>query len=240
MSPDSRQHRGAHPADRRLFAEDQLPALREATSELSWLLGRDYSIKSALKLVGDRYSLTERQRLAVSRAACSDQQQDLRRAHCLPLESIRGESLMIDGFNLLITLEAALSGGAVFICRDGCLRDLSGVHGSYRAVLETETAIRLAGEVLEQFGCARAKWLLDAPISNSGRLAAKITALARGNGWPWETRTLNNPDVEITASSGIAISSDSVILDRTGRWINLGYHIVSQRLPDSWIVDLRC
>jgi len=240
MSPDSRRHRGAHPSDRRLFAEDQLPALREATSELSWLLGRDYSIKSALKLVGDRHSLTDRQRLAVSRAACSDQQRDVRRAQCLTLEGVKGESLMIDGFNLLITLEAALSGGAVFICRDGCLRDVSGVHGSYRAVLETETAIRLASEVLEQFACVRATWLLDAPISNSGRLAAKITALARANGWPWETRTLNNPDVEITASSGIAISSDSVILDRTSRWINLGYHIVSQRLPDSWIIDLRC
>jgi hypothetical protein len=31
-----------------------------------------------------------------------------------------------------------------------------------------------------------------------------------------------------------------VILDRTSRWINLGYHIVSQRLPDSRIIDLRC
>jgi hypothetical protein len=146
---------------------------------------------------------------------------------------------MIDGFNLLITLEAALSGGVVFICRDGCLRDLSGVHGSYRAVLETEAAIRLTGEVLQRFESAGATWLLDAPISNSGRLATRIAEMARANGWPWEARTVNNPDTEITVSAGIAISSDSVILDRARAWTNLGYYIVSQRLPDSWIVDLR-
>src|SRR5215467_4818790 len=105
MSPDSRKHRGAHPADRRLFTEDQLPALQDATSELSWLLGHSYSMNSALKLVGDRHSLTERQRLAISRAACSDEQRQHRKAHCLPMERITGEPVTIDGFNLLITIE---------------------------------------------------------------------------------------------------------------------------------------
>jgi len=239
MSPDTRRHRGAHPADRRLFGEDQLPALREATSDLSWLLGRGYAMNSALKLVGDRLSLTERQRLAVSRAACSDGQRDFRMANCLPVESIGGEALAIDGFNLLITIEAALSGGVLFVCRDGCVRDLSGVHGSYRSVLETETAIGLAGAVLERFAPASAVWLLDAPISNSGRLAAKIAGVARAHGWPWSAKTVNNPDVEIAASGGIAISSDSVILDRVSRWVNLGYYLVTHHLSDSWIIDLR-
>src|SRR5205814_1075744 len=58
--PDIRKHRGAHPEDRKLFADDQLPALRTAVRELSWLLSRDYSIKAALKLVGDRHALAER------------------------------------------------------------------------------------------------------------------------------------------------------------------------------------
>lgn len=71
--PDIRKHRGAHPEDRKLFSDDQLSALRTAVSELSWLLTRDYSMKGAVKLVGDRHALTARQRFAVSRAACSDQ-----------------------------------------------------------------------------------------------------------------------------------------------------------------------
>ncbi|HKC63808.1 MAG TPA: DUF434 domain-containing protein, partial [Pyrinomonadaceae bacterium] len=102
MSPDKRQHRGAHPADRELFAQENLWRLRAAISELSWLLNRGYAMKAALKLVGDQYNLTERQRLAVSRAVCTDAQRRLRGAHCLPVQTIENEDLVVDGFNLII------------------------------------------------------------------------------------------------------------------------------------------
>jgi hypothetical protein len=37
-----------------LFADESIPALRLATSDLSWLLTRDYAAASALKLVGEQ------------------------------------------------------------------------------------------------------------------------------------------------------------------------------------------
>src|SRR5205823_2381462 len=153
--------------------------------ELSWLLTRGYPIHASLKLVGDRYGLGERQRVAVSRAACSDTSRAKRQANRLPLESIADESVIVDGFNLLITVEAALSGGAILVCRDGCLRDLASVHGSYRHVQETEAALCLLGETLQTFAPATVEWLLDRPISNSGRLAQQIRDLAAQRSWPW-------------------------------------------------------
>src|SRR5213592_911125 len=116
--PDIRKHRGAHPEDRRLFAAEQVPVLRLAVGELSWLLTRDYSLKGALKLVGDRYTLTDRQRLVVSRAACSDQSKERRAATLITSEEAASQGLIIDGFNLIITVEAALSGGVLILCRD--------------------------------------------------------------------------------------------------------------------------
>jgi hypothetical protein len=77
--------------------------------------------------------------------------------------------VLVDGFNRLITIEAALSGGALLLCRDGCLRDLASVHGSYRSVQETDEAIRIAGEVLGDLGPAAVSWLRDSPVSNSVR-----------------------------------------------------------------------
>jgi uncharacterized protein YyaL (SSP411 family) len=53
--PDRRRHRGPHPKDPELFAPRHWPTLRRAVADLSWLLGRGYSEKAALKLVGDRY-----------------------------------------------------------------------------------------------------------------------------------------------------------------------------------------
>ena len=72
--PDKRIHRGPHPADAKLFVPAAISDLRSALADFSLLLTKGYAEKSALKLVGDRFSLTERQRLAIMRSACSDQQ----------------------------------------------------------------------------------------------------------------------------------------------------------------------
>jgi hypothetical protein len=236
--PDIRKHRGAHPADRKLFADDQLPALRVSVGDLSWLLTRGYSMKAALKLVGDRHALTDRQRLAVSRAACSDQSQGHRAASKLSVETMAGKELILDGFNLIITIEAALSGGVLIHCRDGCIRDLSGVHGSYRSVNETDQAISLIGMALEDLRPKSVSWLLDRPISNSGRLAKRIRDLATENGWNWIVEVLFNPDAEIITSGRVVISSDSHVLDKTDRWINLTSYLLDERLKKFWLIDL--
>ena len=238
MSPDRRRHRGAHPEDARLFDGAWLPALRVATSELSWLLSRGYQSKSALKLVGDRHALRERQRLAVARAACAEEGLERRRASRVGEGQVAGEALIVDGFNLVITLEAALSGGVLVRGRDGCVRDLSSVHGSYRAVEETERAVVLAGEALGALAPSSVLWLLDRPVSNSGRLAERIRTVAAGRGWPWRVEVEFNPDREIVNSSRVAVTSDSNVLDGVERWLNLGRMIVERYIPDAWMIDL--
>jgi hypothetical protein len=239
VSPDTRVHRGPHPADGELFADQRIPTLRTATTELSWLLSNGYNLSSSLKLVGDRHKLTERQRLAVSRSACSDAALVRRKEHCVSPEQLRNKDVVIDGFNLIITIEAALSGALLLVCRDECIRDLSSVYGSYRSVRETEGAISLVGEVLNQLSPASALWLLDRPVSNSGRLAAKIVDAAAKHDWPWTVEVVFNPDAQIVNSSAIAITSDSTILDRVETWANLKAYLVQYRLNNSWLVDLR-
>jgi hypothetical protein len=240
LSPDRRRHRGAHPEDARLFEASRLASLRVAVSELSWLLSRDYQTKSALKLVGDRHSLRERQRLAVSRAACPEESCAGRGASRVDEREVAGEGLIVDGFNLVITLEAALSGGVLVLGlgRDGCLRDLSSVHGSYRAVEETERAILLAGEALGALAPSSVLWLLDSPVSNSGRLAARVREVASERGWPWEVRVEFNPDREIVNSGLVAVTSDSNVLDGVGRWLNLGRLVVEKYVEQAWVIDL--
>ncbi|HKS28098.1 MAG TPA: DUF434 domain-containing protein [Pyrinomonadaceae bacterium] len=238
MSPDKRQHRGAHPSDGELFAPEQLPALRRATGELSWLLSRGYSGVAALKLVGDRYGLTARGRLAVSRAACSDEQREARQARMISPEQSEGESLIVDGFNLIITIEAAMSGGLLIRARDSCIRDLSSVHGSYRSVEETGRAIGLIGEALETLNPARVRWLLDRPVSNSGRLAQRIREAAESCGWPWTVELEFNPDKIMQESDSVVVTSDSFVLDSARRWLNLNHHLVTRYLSDSWLIDL--
>ena len=239
MSPHTRRHRGPHPADAELFGADELPKLRRAVAELCWLLSRGYKMTSSLKLVGDRHGLRERQRLAVSRSACSDEDRQRRRDHCIGVERLKDQQLVVDGFNLIITIEASLSGGPLLVGVDDCIRDLSSVHGSYRSVEETDRAITMIGEALDRLGPVSVHWLLDQPVSNSGRLAAKITDLAADANWPWSVEVVFNPDAAIVASSAVAITSDSMILDRVEQWADLKTYLLEREVSEAWIVDLR-
>ncbi len=238
MCPDTRHHRGAHPADPELFGPDQLNKLRRAVNELSWLLTRGYNVTSSLKLVGDRHGLRERQRLAVGRSSCSDRDRQRRTDHRLSVERLKNEPVIVDGFNLLITIEAALSKGPLLLGLDECIRDLSSVHGSYRSVEETERAILLIGEALDHLGAASVLWLLDRPVSNSGRLAAKIAELAEQRSWPWQVELVFNPDPMVIASPAVAITSDASILDRVDRWSDLKSYLLGRQIPDAWVIDL--
>jgi hypothetical protein len=202
------------------------------------LLTKGYAATSALKLVGDRFSLTQRQRLAVMRSSCSDQQRQSRWQRRVPGEALAGQAIAIDGYNLLITIEAALSGGLIFQGRDGCFRDLASIHGTYRKVEETVPAVKLIGEFLAEIRVAEALWLLDSPVSNSGRLKTLIGQLAHENHWPWEIRLTISPDAELSRMDTTVVSSDSVILDACARWANLAAAIIARRLPSAGVIDL--
>ncbi len=236
--PDKREHRGPHPTDAELFAPKRLPRLREAVADFSLLLTKGYANKSALKLVGNRFSLTQRQRLAVMRSACSDQHLRGRLENRLDIGDLAGQAIAIDGYNLLITIEAAMSGGLVFRGRDGCFRDLASIHGTYRKVDETIPALMLIGAFLTDIGVSGALWLLDSPVSNSGRLKTLIGHVAQENDWNWDIRLSLNPDAELREIELIAATTDSVVLDTCSRWTNLATGIIAERLPQTEVIYL--
>ena len=236
--PDKRTHRGAHPADAELFRPSAIADLRTAIGDFSLLLTKGYADKSSLKLVGDRFSLTERQRLAIMRSACSDQQMTSRKNHQVKIADIAGRPIIIDGYNVLITIEAAMSGGIIFKGRDGCFRDLASIHGTYRKVVETIPAVLLIGKFLKEAGMPNCLFLLDSPVSNSGRLKTLIRELAEQNNWNWELELLTSPDAKLIKSDLIVASSDSVVLDGCKSWVNLARAIIEEKLHEVHLVDL--
>ena len=236
--PDKRIHRGPHPADNKLFAESKIADLRSALADFSLLLTKGYAEKSALKLVCDKRNLTERQRLAVMRSACSDQHLFSRKQHEVKISDLTNQPIVLDGYNVLITIEAAMSGGVIFKGRDGCYRDLASIHGTYRKVTETIPAVQLIGELLKEISVSKALWLLDSPVSNSGRLKTLIGELAAKNNWPWEVELLLSPDYELMKTEEIIASSDSVVLDGCRKWVNLAAEIIKQKLPSANVIDL--
>jgi hypothetical protein len=236
--PDTRQHRGAHPADEMLFASAQHERLRFAVADFSWLLGRGYAAKSALALVGNRYQLAERQRLAVMRSSCAEESATRRKQHKVLCEALRDQKLHIDGYNVLTTVEVALSEAFLFQGRDGCWRDIASMHGTFRRVEETVPAIEMVGAALAGLGVQEAIWYLDKPVSNSGRLREMLLQIAAAQSWNWQVSIVMNPDPVLAAQEEIIATSDSVILDSCWQWFNLARFVIERFGLTARVVNL--
>jgi hypothetical protein len=237
MTPpsDGGAHRGPAPGDRDRFAPARVGPLRVAVRELSWLLGGGYPPDAALALVGNRHALDARQRKAVRRAACDDATRERRRAR--RTRRLAGEEIDVDGFNQLIVGESALSGAPVFGGRDGALRDLASVHGTWRRVSETRDVVAAFGRIFERSGAAHVRWLLDRPVSNSGRLKLLLLETADAEGYPWSVELHDDPDRVLAESKAVVASCDAWVLDHCERWSDLPATLVAEH-PGTWLVDL--
>jgi hypothetical protein len=237
--PDRRRHRGAHPDDIMLFERpDQLCRLTRAAGELAWLLARGYTPSSALTLVGNHYQLHQRQRRALAHAvAAPDVARQRRQRHLTPNELV-GQRLQIDTLNQVITIEVALAGGLLLCGHDGAWRDLASVHGTYRMMQETPQALAAIGMYLAPLELRQVVFLIDAAVSNSGRLAAQLRTLAVAHDWPWEIDLVPSADPILKATSDIIATSDSAILDRTTRWFDLAAAVGQRIASDAWRLRL--
>jgi hypothetical protein len=231
-------HRGPASKDEKLFGARQLPALRAVTHDLCWLLDHGYASHSATELVGNRHNLTARQRMAVSRCACSDDAAQHRRQLQLAPAAVRGCELWLDGYNVLTLLESALAGGVVLLGRDGCCRDIAGIHRRYRKVNETAPVLRLIGETIVSWSVTCCRWWLDKPVSNSGRLKMFIGEVAAAAGWNMPVELVFNPDKVLWESERVIATSDGVVLDRCRQWVNLTREIIVERIPQTRLLKL--
>jgi hypothetical protein len=116
MPQDTR--RGYVPGDVRDFNEEALDRMKRAREDILYLIDRGYGPEGALTFVGNHFQFSSRQRLALLRALCGSVALQGRKSRMITLgpegegpgtkagEALR-EGLRIDGFNVIITLEAA-------------------------------------------------------------------------------------------------------------------------------------
>ncbi|MFY0674076.1 MAG: DUF434 domain-containing protein [Bacteroidia bacterium] len=217
--------RGKVANDDKLFGvKEQQLAIKNAVADLSFLLERHYAEKSALQLVGNRYKLNVRQQKAVQGMSASNSDLQIRKSK--ELKNIQGKTIVIDGFNLIIILESALSEAYIFKGLDGCYRDLSCVHGTYKKVKHTHKGLIMAGNTFTRLGVKEIIWYLDQPISNSGRLKMLLLEIADLNNYNWQVELVFNPDKVLAKSEHVVVSSDAWILNEAKQWFNLAPEIL--------------
>lgn len=206
------------------FGAAGLTRLRAAAADAAWLVDHGYPPLRVVEWTGNRHELDVRQRLALQRSLCTAEQIADRQLH--RVTAVAGATLHVDGFNLLVTLEVALAGGLVLRCRDGCLRDVAGVHGNYGRVAQTDIALAAVASVAKRLAIARLHWLLDAPIGHSGNLAQHL----REASWPCpcEVEVVADADRALVGLAVVA-SSDGRVLERADAWFDLAAAVLHGR-----------
>lgn len=225
--------RGYVPTDERDFSDKMLPMLNRALSDIVEFLDRGYDVKKVSTFVGNHYQLSERQRLALARAATDRDKIRMRRQK---LKAVPDGTVYIDGLNLMITLESAVCGTTVYRCMDGTIRDLAAMRGTYRIIDSTHTAAALVMDKLESVGAESVKFYLDAPVSNTGRLKTLLMEMAEGHNFSAECELVPNADVHLYGHSNV-VTTDAIILNECVSWLNFAAEIIDESLHDTRVLD---
>jgi len=228
---ETRRNRGKDSRDEELFGSaDQRKKLSLALDDMYYLLSKDYPPRATLALVGNRYRLRQRQILALQGMSCPAMDIEKRKRKEISADEVRGQTIFLDGFNVVIILETLLSGGYVFKGLDGCYRDISSVHGSYKRVRQTEEVLSIIGNAFHELGAERLIWIFDAPVSNSGRLKTFCHEIAEQHGFVWDVYLDNAPDKYLIADERLIVSCDAWVLNGCHKWFNLISFIINQFL----------
>ena len=254
---------------------------QNAIEDLVFLLDRQYPKKSAIELVGNRYQLDSDERMVLYRGVFDTEgmKERLRKRVETPVTG----RVLIDGYNVLITIESYLKGKLVFRSLDTFVRDVSGMYGNHAFSDFTRRSIELIVQFMKQgkTGCGMNKpadggrgdsvytgsvrpdsvrpdssrtdsirpdsvqqdtVFLDYPVSKSGELAASMRKAFKKDRLNVEVAVVKSPDkliIEESRAGGLVVvaSSDTVILDRVARGIDIPAYII-ERIFQKELIDL--
>ncbi|MEM2001060.1 MAG: DUF434 domain-containing protein [Candidatus Methanomethylicaceae archaeon] len=202
---------------------------REAVEDLRYLLNRGYPRSSAVRFVGDRYVLDRSQRLLLYRGVFPDDVAKMHRAKLVGPERVLGSHLSIDGFNVLWTVSSAIKGDPVYLCDDGLIRDLSGIHGSVDG-RDISGPLEIVVSTVAHLRPKEATFFFDKSISRSGEIAGAVRNLIAHYNLIGTAITVPSPDHAVLGSGEIIATSDSVVADKAPHLFDLAGYIITKRL----------
>ncbi len=199
----------------------RLALLRALAKDLRYLLDRGYHKGPALNFLANRWQLTSLEREILTRAIFAKEEAIRRKKKRGLIKDLKGRSLVVDGHNVLITIESALRGLPVFWGDDGFVRDASRLSRKFKKTVQTIEALKALGKALAKLPLAQVVIYFDAPLSRSGELAAQAREILKTQRFTLEVYTVPSADLCLRKAPLIA-TSDSALIDQASKVFDLG------------------
>jgi hypothetical protein len=202
-----------------------LQELKDPICDLRFLLNRRYRKSTAVGVVANKYRLGSRERHLLVRAVFSEEEAEDHKRKRVPITEIKGKDVVIDGYNVLITVESALKKKTLFLSDDGFVRDTSATFGKHRITKTTPLAIERILKVLRENLPRKALFIFDSQVSFSGELCSLIREKMAEFGIEGDAKTSERADYEIITRKGIVCSSDRAIIEKVEKVVDLPRHL---------------
>jgi hypothetical protein len=211
--------------------------LEDAEDDLRYLLNRGYPQKGALNFVSGHYLLDQEERNYLARKVSSDQTAKKRRVKLLVFKDLKNQFILVDGYNVLITLESVLHHPETILkSDDGVLRDTKAVFGKYRPHRDTLSVLNTLMNFLKEAHPKELHFFYDSPVSRSGELAHLTRAVLRKHHLPGDATTSPYVDRELIKNRAkkVIATSDGPLMDKVERVVDLPGLINSKVDPEGF------
>ena len=198
-----------------------------AAKDYYYLSGKDYSQKATIKLIGDRYRLSGIERSVLLRGIIKKEIADTRKKKILKESEIINQILIIDCYNVLITISSYLNGKFLYISNDGFLRDAAESHGLRKKDEMLSRSLTLLFKYLSEKKVKNIEVYLDSPVSYSKELSHKINLLFDEYKITGKSFLVKSADYHLIQNkNGICSTSDSTIIDHKNHVFDLSFCIL--------------
>lgn len=187
----------------------------KAADDIRYLLEKGYKRDSAIRFVADHYKLDKNERYILARTVFSGATASSRTQKKLDIGNLKKRKLLVDGYNVLITLESLLGGEYIWIGDDSFLRDIKGVFKNHSNKDITFQAVEKMLNFIKISDVEYAEILLDTQMKNSGELAAFIRKRMEELSIPGDATTSKHVDFDLKncSSDYVVATADGVIID---------------------------
>jgi hypothetical protein len=211
--------------------------LKLAAEDFLYLMDRGYPRSASLQLVGNRHNLDAVEREILHRGVFARGEAKKRRIRLIGAEELVSRRLLVDGHNVVITTESGLTGLPLIAANDGVIRDVAGVSHRYRISSDTHEAIEGCLKILHDHPPDEIFFYLDAPIRQSGELAALLRSALKSRNLAGGAQAVKVPEEHLIGTQDVVASSDSAVLDRVKYGFDLAGAVIKSLPQEVTLID---
>ncbi|RXA16923.1 DUF434 domain-containing protein [Methanosarcina sp. MSH10X1] len=198
-----------------LLKERLLRPARDIRSILRW----GYPKFSTIRFVADYFQLSPEERHILTRVIMPPDRVISRVNKKIACTAIKDRKLLLDGYNVLLSVDNLIKEGPMWFCDDGYIRDTRYYFSRAKQAEDIGEALAAVLEFLSENGPESVIFLFDAQISRSGELAGLTRHKLKEYKISGEAKTSKTADFELKTKGGnpenniIVATSDGIIID---------------------------